>query len=340
MREPAKETGMWFEFMNTVKAKYKIMASVPSENYPPANIAAMIKQCQDAGRDDLADQIHMQWGNVLKKYPVARLNWGAAVKIGGASIKKNVFGGVEFSAWLREQEDVSPEHKKQAKSIPSISTPMKGVPAIAVPKDNETPEMWQEQALKTKEQLVEAKKGFNDIKEYIKFLEGEVKSFQTKIKTYGPGGEKATTQSGKPSKLAGRVPKWIALMKVTAEQLSETRASLQHAEGNFNSAVNDYNKAPVTTVEYEKKVQGNVENILEYVLNLKDLGKQRELLEKLNDTLDKQKIGASTMEITAAGDILLSFFEKIRAGFKSFKLWISGLSKAVNNFDLIANLRY
>ena len=331
---------MWREFMSKVKAKYIITASLPREDYPPANIAKMIKTCQDAGRDDLAHQIQMQWAKVLHKYPASRKNWGAAVKIGGASIKKNVFGGKEFHAWLKDQENLSPEQKKEAQEIPSVVTPMKGVPAIAIPKDNETPEQWKEQAAKTKEQLAEAKKGFSDIKEYIKFLETEVHGFQKKIETYGPGGPKNKTTQGKPSKLSLRVPKWQELMKATAEQLAETKQSLVQAEGQFNTAVNDYNNAPVTTVDYEKNVQSNVENILEYVLNLKDLDKQRELLEKLNDTLDKQKVSASADEVTAASDKLASFFSSIKTGFNFLKKWVFGLHKSVNKFGQLARIRY
>ena len=331
---------MWREFMRMVTAKYNITASLPREDYPPANIAAMIKQCHDAGRDDLAHQIQMQWAKVLNKYPASRQNWGAAVKIGGSSIKKNIFGGVEFSVWLKEQEDLSPKQIKEAKATPSVLTPMKGVPTIAIPKDNETPEDWKVQAAKTKEQLAEVKKGFSDVKEYIKYLETEVQGFQKKIATYGPGGAKNKTGAGKPSKLSVRVPKWIELMKVTAEQLAETKESLAKTEGQFKSAVKDYNNAPVTTVEYEKKVQSNVENILEYVLNLKDLTKQRELLEKLNDTLDKQKIGASVDEVTAASDKFASFFAAIKTGFTFLKKWVLGLSKSVTKFDELAKIRY
>jgi chromosome segregation ATPase len=331
---------MWREFMSKVKAKYSITASLPREDYPPANIAKMIKMCEDGGREDLGHQIQMQWAKVLHKYPASRTNWGAAVKIGGASIKKNVFGGKEFMQWFKDQEDLSPELKEEAKSVPSIISPMKGVPAIAIPKDNETPEQWKEEAAKTKENLAEAKKGFSDIKEYIKFLETEVHGFQKKIETYGPGGAKNTTTQGKPSKLSLRVPKWQELMKVTAEQLAETKASLVQAEGKFNTAVKDYNNAPVTTVEYEKNVQGNVENILEYVLNLKDLNKQRELLEKLNDTLDKQKVGASVDEVTAASDKLASFFNSIKTGFNFLKKWILGLTNAVSKFEQLARIRY
>jgi predicted nucleic acid-binding Zn-ribbon protein len=326
---------MW---LTRVKSKYEIVAMLPSEDKPPANIALMIKQCQSVGREDLAHQIQMQWSKVLHKYPAARLNWPAATKIGGASIKKNIFEGKEFVVWLKAQEDLSPEQRKEAKEIPSV-VPLKGVPAIAIPKDNETPEDWKNQAAKTKEQLAEAKKGFSDIREYIKFLETEVVGFQKKIETYGPGGPKALTK-GKPSKLSLRVPKWQELMKVTAQQLAETKASLAQVESQFKTAVSDYNTAPITTVDYEKNVQANVENILEYVLNLKDLNKQRELLEKLNSTLDKQKVGASVDEVTAEGDRFTAFFANIKTGFNFLKKWIQNLNKSVVKFNQLASLRY
>jgi len=332
---------MWQRFKASVLARYTIEASLPpSEDYPPANIASMIKQCEALGRSDLAGQIHMQWGKVLKKYPGARVNWGAAVKIGGASIKKNIFGGEEFAIWLKDQEDITPQQKKEAAAVPAILAPAKGTPPIAVPKDNETPDMWREQAMKTKEQLVAARQGFADVKEYIQYLESEVISFQKKIKTYGPGGEKSKTSGGKPSKLSERVPKWQALMAATAEQLAETKSVLKDAEGSFKTAVNDYNHAPLTTVAYEKKVQGNLENILEYVLNLKDLKKQRELLEKLNETMDRQKVSAGVEEVTAAGDRFASFFAKIKLGLQNFKKWLLGLGRSVNSFGKLASMRY
>ena len=73
---------------------------MPAKNYPPANIAKMIKECVAIGRDDLGVAIMTAWNKVTDKYPAVYTSWGAATNIGTRSVKKNVFGGAEFSAWL------------------------------------------------------------------------------------------------------------------------------------------------------------------------------------------------------------------------------------------------
>jgi len=324
---------MWQTFRKAVFAKYEITAALPSESYPPKNIAMMMDQCRAVGRDDLADQVQENWTNALKDHPKYRLSFGAAVNGGGNYLKKYLFKGKEFILWLKEQEDLSPEMKMKVVDVPLV---LKGTPPIAVPKGNETPEMWEAEAAKTKQALVEARQGFSDAKEYIQFLETEVTDLERKIKVYGPGGDKAMTTKGKPSKLAARVPKWEVLLKSVSHLLAENSAALENAESNFSKAADDYAKSPAVTVAYEEKVQDNLENVLEYVLNIKDLTKQRELLEKLNKTLDKQKIGA----VTATADMFSSLLNSIKASIASFSKWVMGLGKSVSGFAQIAGLRY
>lgn len=326
-------------FAAALKSRYIIFASVPAEDYPPANIAAMIKQCQALGREDLADQIRMQWAKVLNKYPATRLNWGAAVKIGGASLKKNIFGGNEFVVWLKEQQDLSPAQVKNAQAVVSIMPPAQGTPALAIPKDGETVEDWKAEAAKTKESLIAARKGFSDVRKYIAFLEQEAHDLKQKIASYSKGGDKATTKGGKPHKLTERVPKWSIILASVVEQLEETKNKLQEAETGFKEAASNYNQAPLTTVAYEKKAQDNLSAVLELILDMKDLDKQKELLSKLNETLAKQKTTANVSEIVA-GNLLDSLVTKLKAGFKALKNWLSGLNKSVNTFNKLASIRY
>jgi phage host-nuclease inhibitor protein Gam len=325
-------------FATAVKLRYIIASGLPSEDYPPANIASMIKQCEALGRDDLADQIKMQWRKVLNKYPNTRLNWPTAVAIGGNSIKKNIFGGKEFVMWLKDQEDLTAEQKAVAQKVETILPPPKGTPAIAVPKKDETPEQWQEEAAKTKEAYIAAKKAFGDVKEYISYLEKEAADLKKKIKTYGAGGEKEKTKSGEPSKYAGRVPKWEELLKVAIDMIEETKKNLKEVESDFKGAVTNYNNAPITTVAYEKKAQSGLENVLEYVLNMKDLDKQRDLLEKLNAAMGT-KTTAGVEEVVAA-DKIASLMQKIKDGLKAVMAWIKGLRASVNEFGKLAALRY
>jgi hypothetical protein len=77
---------------------------LPNKNYPPASLAKMIKECGAIGRPDLGQQIMAQWNRVCEKYPVVFKSWGAAQNIGSSSVKKNVFGGSEFSEWLGQAQ--------------------------------------------------------------------------------------------------------------------------------------------------------------------------------------------------------------------------------------------
>lgn len=73
---------------------------LPAKNYPPANLAKMIKECVVIGRADLGEAIMEAWNRVCDKYPEVHLSWGTATNIGTRSVKKNVFGGIDFHAWL------------------------------------------------------------------------------------------------------------------------------------------------------------------------------------------------------------------------------------------------
>ena len=88
---------------------------LPGINYPPANLAKMIKECATVGRADLGQAIMDQWNKVTVKYPEVHMSWGTATNIGTRSVKKNVFGGIEFSEWLNGQAAAKPAKKARAK---------------------------------------------------------------------------------------------------------------------------------------------------------------------------------------------------------------------------------
>jgi len=317
-----------------------LVANLPREDYPPANIAAMIKQCEAANRKDLADQIRMQWVKVINKYPETRMNWAVAVKIGGNSIKKNIFQGKEFVAWFAEQQTLTPEEKKAAQEVVSIMPTPKGIPAIAIPKNDETPEDWKIAAGETRALLVEAKRGFKDAKAFIAYLEQEITGLQKKIADYGPEGSKGKTKEGKPSKYASRVPTWQGKLDAYLGELQAIKNEVKSAESNFKEAENKYNHAPITTVAYEKKTQINVTNILEYITNMDDLEKQKEAAQKFNELLGKLKEGQSTAQVEVTADLFGTILNKLQKGWAKIVAWVKGLKNSINSFNKLASLRY
>lgn len=90
-------------FYHKIIAHYAL-ASLPTENDPPAGIAGWIKTCEDAGLKSAAQAIKDGWKRVFLKYPAVKKNWAAATKIGELSIKKRVFDRKEFQAWFAEQK--------------------------------------------------------------------------------------------------------------------------------------------------------------------------------------------------------------------------------------------
>lgn len=329
-----------------IEVFHVLLASLPREDYPPKNIADMIKQCLSIDRKDLADQIRMQWVKTYNKYPETRINWGSAVNIGGRSLKKNIFGGKEFVVWLSEQEALSPEEKQAAKEIVSIMPVPKEVPKIAIPKENETAEDWQAAAEETALRLSEARKAFTDVNQFISYLETRIEDLSHKVLEYGPEGAKEKTKEGKTSRLASRVPKWQSKLDVYVAQLKEVKEGVKTAETGFKEAEKSYNNAPITTVEYEHKSQATLDKVLEFILDIDDLEKQKKMLEKFNETLEKlSKKATSKYEINAdLWDSLIKTFTTVIDGLKQgwVKLlkWTKGLNKSVEDFNKLASLRY
>jgi predicted nucleic acid-binding Zn-ribbon protein len=312
--------------------------------------------CKEVGRNDLAEQIMEGWNKAFEKYAVEILKyrdqegraWAAASKIGSASVKKNVFGYKEFADWLKAETEAKSEEKlppsvvSEAKKIDVLEAP-KGVPAIAIPKDNETIEDWAEQAEKTKNYLEEIKKSLDDNDKFIGLLEKEIVEIRRKITDYGPNGSKSVTKDGKPHKFSLRVKKWEAELGVYETKLSETKASLATIKTKVTAAETNYRSSPACTVEYEKEAHDALEGVLEVLLNMKDLNKQKEMLGKFNDMLKKMQNEnkVASMErsagfwdkITEACDSVVSFFS---SAWKSLTGWVKSLFNAVDKFDHIA----
>jgi hypothetical protein len=330
-------------FKPTVFAKYEVLAvsRPPAPDYPPANIKSMVDQCEAKGRADLGEKIMMQWASVCDRYPAARINWGAAVKIGGASIKKHVFGGKEFVDWFGKQvEGVSPEETEVAKSTPIMAVP-KGAPAIAIPTDKETPEQWSEEAKKTREILVQVRAGFAEASQFIVFFEKEVSELRRKIKDYSPGGSKHMTKTGKPHKFSSSVPKWEEQLKVLDEQMKIARENMLNDEKKVVQSAHAYEHAPVTTVAYEVNMQQILAEIQKKILKTKDVEKQLELLVKFNETRKRLEVKAETEEVIAgAGEVLVKLWAKMSSMWAGLLEWIKGLSASVEKFSQLANIRY
>lgn len=327
---------------NELAALYSKIASMPAKDYPPAQIAAWIKECKNMGKDDLGQQIMDQWNRVIDKYPQTRVNWGAATKIGGASVKKNVFGGAEFSEWLAEQGGSEAAVSRAKK----IKEPKVSAPALAIPEDNETPEEWQQQAAKTKVMLDQGQTAFKNVEEFIGFLKTSAADLERKIADYGPGGSKEKTKSGAPHKFTERVPKWQAELKAYMDKISEVEKKTKEAKKKFESAEKAYNNAPLTTVKYEKKAQEALSDVLGFILNMDDIKKQQDMLVKFQETLkkmDSQK-AASVEKSAAFWDALFKAFNNFvdwaSGAWQKLVDWVTGLFKSIDKFDDLANIRY
>lgn len=314
----------------------KVVASIPTEDKPPSNLASMIKQCEAKGRSDLAKQISDQWERVLAKYPATRVNWGAASSIGGASIKKNVFKGKEFADWLFERVP----GKEPIANIPVVVIP-KGTPAIAIPSRDETPEDWANAAAETESMLKNAEKAFKTVDEFLDYLGREMGDLKRKVGEYGPGGAKHLLKSGEPHSMAKKVPKWEAQLGAYESKFLATKAKLAAAEEKLSEAAGSYRVAPVTTVAFEEKAQDSLADILEFILDMTDLEKQKTLLAKFKENLAKQKEkSAASLVVTAdesvVGDYLLSLWDSLVGYWDSVLEWAKGLTSAVDSFQKLA----
>ena len=323
-----------------------LVADTLSEETPPKNIAAMIEQCIALNREDLAESISLHWKKILQKYPTSRLNLAAVMKTGGASIRKNIFGGKEFAAWLSEQEDLSPEAKKEAKSILTIVPTPKDVPSIAVPKKDETAEDWQNAADETKLRISEARKAFKDVNQFILYLERQVVDIQRKIQEYGPDGTKSKNKDADFTKYAQRIPKWEKELAAYIEQLNGIKSTVKKAESDFMSAEKSYNTSPITTLEFEIKTQASLDSVLEAILDMDDMEQQYKILVKFNKMLKKQAQKATgSFEISAdfvgrLVDIFSSSISSLKNGWVKILKWVASLNKAIGGFTKFASLRY
>lgn len=324
-----------------------LVASMPSEDHLPSNAQQMIEQCEALGREDLADQIKLQWRKVLKKYPATRVNWGSVIKIGCLSVKKNVFGGKEYASWISEQHELSSEQKKEASKIDTVIKPPKEIPTIAVPKDNETIEDWHIFYDETKLRISEIRKALSDINGFISFLEKQISGLKRKLSEYGPEGSKKVLNKGKPDKrYITRIPKWEVQLDAYTEQLNVIKTNFKEADMGFKDAEKKYNSIPITTVSFEKLAQQKLDKVLMFVLDTEDLEQQEKFLSKFNFSLQKlAKKATGSYEVTS--DFWDGFFKAVtdlianlKAGWSRVLKWVKGLNKSVQDFDALASIRY
>jgi len=313
------------------------LAAVPSEDYPPSNIASMIKQCEAKHRSDLGDKIKEQWIKVLNKYPGTRVNWGAASSISASSIKKNVFGGKDFVDWLSENAALTPAETQQAAKTPAVAVPA-NTPRIAIPEEGETPEQWKAEAKVTEGLLAQARAGFGSAKEFAEYIQKEIFNLHRMIADYGPGGAKSTTSKGKPSAMSLRVPKWLAQITAHETVLATIKQEIDDSEKQLLAAAESYGSVPITTVAYEKKAQESLEDVLGFILDIKDLKKQRELLLKFQDTLRAaDKKTAANTAVAGPMDLLSEAWDAVVSFVTSIIKWGKSFSRATKRFGAIAN---
>jgi len=292
-----------------------VVANLPKADYPPANIKTMIDTCKAKGRDDLADQIIAQWSKVLEKYPDTRVNWGAAATIGNHSIKKHVFGGKAFVDWLTASlsTELTPKEETKLEGVDKPVLP-EDTPAIAIPTKTETPEDWSNEAAKTTSMRKEAKASFRTAEEFIDYMNTQVEQLSRKLAEYGPGGSKATTKGGKPTAMSERVPKWEAQLKAYKEELVLVKDKLEEGSANLVKAETRYENTRITTVKYEEKTQEALSEVLEFILELKDLKKKKELLVKFKQSMKEME--AQDKAVAALGEDILSIWSGIKIFFK------------------------
>lgn len=318
-------------------------AGLPARDYPPANIASWIKQCKTIGRDDLGQKIMDGWNHCIEKHGTQILRkdpWACATVLGSNSVKKNVFGHKEFAAWLQEQQSVAatPLDKNQMQQAKEASKP----PAVqstgpGVPKKDETMEDWAKAALDTKRVLAEASMGMADVESFMKnVLAPQVADLERKIADYGPGGSKSQTKTGAPSKLAERIPKWQAELKVYKEKMDEMSKSVTDVKAKFETAKSQYKEDAPMAVGMEQAMQASIEKMMEVILNMKDLEKQRDMLMKFSNMIDKQKVAASVEVNAGIIETVMGFLKKISDGVKTLVKWAASLVKAVDNFEYTA----
>jgi hypothetical protein len=318
-------------------------AGQPAKDYPPSQIASWIRQCKELGREDLGQKIMDGWNHCIEKHAAEiyrKDSWACATVLGGNSVKKNVFGHKEFVVWLQEQQiiAVTPLDKNQIQQAKEASKP----PPVqstgpGVPKKDETMEDWAKAAMETKRTLDAAMGAFADVESFMKnVLEPSAAELERKIADYGPGGSKSQNKTGGPSKLAERIPKWQAELKIYKDKIAEISKGVIDAKTRFTAAKDQYKEDAPMAVGMEQAMQNSVEKMMEVILNMKDLEKQRDMLMKFSQMLDKQKVAASVEVNAGIIENVIGFLKKFSDGVKTIAKWAAGLFKSVDNFEYTA----
>ena len=312
-----------------------VLAGNPAKDYPPSNIASMIKQCEAAGWAKGGKLIMDQWNRTVDKYPKVRVSWPVASKIGESSVKKNVFEYKEFSVWLEENVgDLQGATKKAAKAIPMTMIKEKGP---GIPTDKEAPEDWAAEARKTKKMLDEGLSAFASAEEYIEqILQPEITTLKRYISDYGPGGPKYTNKSGKVSKLADRIPKWEAKLQAHEQKVEELQGKLTAEKKKFEGGKKAYETGAPCTVAVEQETQKALKVMMEIIMNTENLEQQRKMLQNFNKMIEKQGIAASVEVNAGILNKIGSWVDKLGSGIKKMFSWFNKLSKSVDSFQKVA----
>lgn len=338
------------EQYNKLKELYmKLAGSPPAKDYPPQQIATYIKMCKEVGRDDLGQKIMDGFNNSLEKYSSKIFSyrnstdmWKACVPIVTNSITKNVFKYKTFQEWLKSETENAPSAVLQ--KAKSLGDGLDGIPAIAIPKKEETIDDWAAQAEKTKERIANIKMNMNNNSAFIATFQEEISDLKRKIEEYGPGGSKGKTKSGKPSALASRIPGWKRDLELIETAVNEAKSELEKAKKKFDKAEDTYRSSNVITVEFEKRSQSMLDVLSKSILNEPDFEKQKDMLKKFNELvkkLDEEGGKAASMERSAAfwdtiSKALTSVVDYFASAWKALKKWTGSILSKIDDFEKFA----
>lgn len=309
----------------------------PSEEYPPSNILAWMKQCDAIGRSDLAQAIKNQWNVVIKRYPESRLNWPSASKFGSLFIKNNVFGGLDFLNWISSKFALTKKQQDRIKNIPKVFTP-KDTSRIAIPKDDETIDEWFKCANSTKTLLQKIISSFQKSDAYIIQIKKQILSIREKLGIYLDSEDVDTIRG-----FSSKVDKWDRILEAYEDEVEESLSKFRKIEEYFKKNKIKYENTRITTVSFEEYVQASLLPILEFMADIKDFESQKDSLTNLSEALKNYE---SAMQYPTkivsfnVENILIKLdemFSNVKGTWRSLSRWVSSLEKTLNKFDKVLN---
>src|SRR5690606_27760792 len=139
---------------------------------------------------------------------------------------------------------------------------------------------------------------------------------------------------GKPHSYVTKLPKWEAQLGSYEEKLKETKAQIEKASSKFKNAAAAYGSVPITTVRYETKAQESLEDVLNFILDVKDLEKQKTLLTKYQASLKNME----DKQATSAEGLLETIWSGIVDFWQNLLHWAKGLIGAVYKFSNLVHI--